>query len=224
MPKPFFEPLTKVLDSKTKKTVSDYIATMISHVKNNCLSDRKGVVLHRQNPKTKKIRCCRGTPSCENDNLYIDTLTGKSLGVGRADRLLSTYFEVSNDRKKSRRNGEELAECLFTHQTERFGMVNSLHMSAGYKEEDLPFPICQPALPDDLQGTDIGFDSSEDLAKEMEEMEASHAFIKDRDEVVVANELQDDDEPEDSIADQSLNDTVDLEAIESRLDHLVPEI
>ena len=85
LPKPSFKPLTKVVDFKLKKTVSDIISTQLSHVKEDCLSNPVGVIFHRQNPRTKKVLCCCGTPSCKNDNLYIDYLTGKSLGIGRGD-------------------------------------------------------------------------------------------------------------------------------------------
>ena len=94
IPKPFFKPMSKVIDNKSKKTVSDVIATQLGHIKADCLSDVPGIVLHRQNPRTKKIFCCRGTPSCENDNLHIDMLTGKSLGVGRGDRLLEFGYNT----------------------------------------------------------------------------------------------------------------------------------
>jgi hypothetical protein len=231
LPRPFFKAMTKVVDSKTKKTVSDVINTQIGHIKDDCLSDPPGVVLHRQNPKTKKIYCCRGTPSCENDNLYIDGLTGKSVGIGCADRLLSTYFEISNDRKKRNRSGEETNDCLFSHRTERFGMVNSLHLSAGLPENELPFSCCQPALPDDMNAADIGFDKGvslpngnsvgEVIAEEETAIELNGNFVEEEDGDDDNENSDDDDFVEET---NEITGMLDLDAIDQKLDWLVPEI
>ena len=227
LPQPYFKPMSKVIDNKTKKTVSDAIATQIRHVKDDCLSDPPGIVLHRQNARTKKIFCCRGTPSCENDNLYIDALTGKSLGVGRCDRLLSTYFEITNDRKRWTRIGECTDGCLFTHRTERFGMVNSLHTSAGFKENDLPFAsVCQPAIQEDIQNADLGFDSAMDiLNQEASENEEVTAYVEAHESGTVAEEEdcmdidEDDGESEVDVESSAPN-----AKVEATLEWLGPEI
>jgi hypothetical protein len=231
LPKPFFKPMSKVVDNKRRKSVSDIIATLLGHIKDDCLSDPPDVVLHRQNPKTKKIYCCRGTPSCENDNLHIDALTGKSIGIGRADRLLSTYFEVSNDRKRCNRNGETMEHCFFSHRTERFGMINSLHVSAGFKEQDIPFGgICQPALPSDISSADIGFDkgaslpSGESIADVLatENRTNGTGFVEDH-ETAAPGDDNSESEDDESVSDLPENDD-DVDGLDAKLDWLVPEI
>ena len=57
----------------------------------------------------------------------------------------------------------------------------------------------------------------------MEDIAEADAFIEDGDEVQVENDEHDED-PEESIAETSLNETVDLDAIEAKLEHLVPEV
>jgi len=71
----------------------------MEHVVKGCLSDPVGMDLHHKNPETGKVTCCRGTNSIENDNLYPDQLTGKAIGINKADRLMTTFFELGNDRK-----------------------------------------------------------------------------------------------------------------------------
>jgi hypothetical protein len=84
LPQPFFKPM----NAERRKLISD----QLRHITKGCLSDPPGIVLHRQNALTGKTMCCRGTPSCENANLYLDLLTGKSLGIARADRLTATFL------------------------------------------------------------------------------------------------------------------------------------
>jgi hypothetical protein len=56
VPKPFFKPMSSHVLEKNRK--SFVILTLMDHVKNGCLLDPPGVVLHRMNPKTKRIKCC----------------------------------------------------------------------------------------------------------------------------------------------------------------------
>jgi hypothetical protein len=155
LPNPFFRTMTP----KLKKLLNE----QWSHIETNCLSDPPGVVLHRQNPTTGKTFCCRGRPSCENANLYLDLLTGKHLGVNRADRLTSCFFELLNHRTRITRLGElpNGKSGLSTIQTERIGMLNTLARSCGYGDDDLPFPdVSLPALVSDLDKFDIGFNKA----------------------------------------------------------------
>jgi hypothetical protein len=123
-------PLSKAMSQKvgpSQKQVSQVIAGFPTHIKKGCLSDVPGVVLHRMNPKTGKIYCCRGTPSNKNNNLYLDELTGKHVGVGRAHMLISTYLEISNDQKPIQ------FHSLFCHQLSSSKLCQIL--SAASKEE-----------------------------------------------------------------------------------------
>ena len=113
--------------------------------------------LYFRNPKTNRLYCCRGTNSNETDNLYLKLLTGHHLGIGRADRLISTYLEISNERKKVNRLGESYD--MFCYKTEKLGFINSLYKAVGYDNEALPYPtLQQPAAMGDLGGADLGFD------------------------------------------------------------------
>jgi hypothetical protein len=110
------------------------------------LSDVPGINLYRLNPETQKLYCCRGTSSNETDNFFINCITGTSVGIGRCDRLLSTFFEVTNERKRCYRMGESKRnDTFFTHRTERLGMINSFTRSSGWTDDDLPYAIQQPA-------------------------------------------------------------------------------
>ena len=137
-------------------------------------------------------------------------------------RLLSTYFEISNDRKRWHRLGKTTDGCLFTHRTERFGLLNSLHSSAGFQESDMPFSsVCQPALPDDIEEADIGFDSAAEGLTAMEN-EAHIAFVEDDENggTVDQEDCTEDEGDEDSVAESG---TV-HNGVEEKLDWLVPEI
>ena len=127
LPKPFFKPMDQLVGSgKYRKPVRDQIQTLLDHIRKGCLSDPPGVVLHRENPITGQIFCSRGTSSCETDNLWLDALTGTSLGIARADRLISTYLAISNHRKEIKRTGKDPRRSLTTHRTEKHGFINSM--------------------------------------------------------------------------------------------------
>ena len=134
----FFKPMTDKLRRK--------LETQKSHVTNGCLSDPSfaatGVRIHRVNPKTGKARTGRSTGTNENDNmLVLRTLNSPTVGVARADRVISDHCEQSNEKKKVNRLGEEPA---ITHRTEKIYWVNSLATSVGFKEEELPYKVSIP--------------------------------------------------------------------------------
>jgi hypothetical protein len=159
LPKPFFKPMTQKL--KTRKSVRDCIMNQLAHVRKDCLSDVAGINLFCMNAKSNKIYCCRGSSGNETDNKYIDLITGNSVGLGRCDRLLSTFFEISNENKRRARIGEcASTDLCYTHRTECLAMVNSYTKSAGWKDDDMPFKVSNPAAisSTDLQKADIGFD------------------------------------------------------------------
>jgi hypothetical protein len=160
-PTPFFKSMTHRL--KDRKTVRDAILNLLEHVRKGCLSDVPGINLYRMNPETQKVFCCRGTSSNETDNFFINCITGTSVGIGRCERLLSTFFEVSNERKRCFRMGEcKNKDMFFTHRTERLGMINSYTRSSGWSEGDLPFSLPQPAAvtSEEIGNADIGFDAA----------------------------------------------------------------
>ena len=150
LPSPFFKLNNSSLVDAVRKT-------QLKCITEGYLSDPVGVTLHRKNPATGKIYCCRGTNSNETDNLYLRLLTGNHIGVARADRLISTYLEMSNDRKRMNRLGE--MTDLFTHKTETLALINSMARSAGFKDEELPYrSLSTPPTAEDIEAADIGFD------------------------------------------------------------------
>jgi hypothetical protein len=232
--KPFFKAMSHRTGSD-KKAVRDVILAQVKHIKKNCLSDPENVTLHRRNPRTGKINCCRGTPSCENSNLYTDELTGKSLGIGRCDRLLTTFFEVSNDRKKASRNGEVESSSMFTYRTERLAMVNSFLISLGYGEDELPFKVSHPAIPENLSEADIGFDHTvtveggstvQDIVnQEVATVQDNARFTEDSNgDVDEAEAPVATDESEEQQDSNSEEDGLDSNQVEERIAEIVPEI
>ena len=152
LPRPFFKPLNAKL--------RDLLNQQMLHIDSGCLSDPENLQLHRQNAKTKVMYTARGTSSVENGNLYLDALTGKAIGIARADRLLGTFFEIDNDRKRINRLGEWAGYDIFTHRTERLAMLNSLAKSAGYNDAELPYPDLNlpPLLKNVIAKAEMGFD------------------------------------------------------------------
>lgn len=100
-------PLPKRYFKSNKVVVDAVIQRQYETIRQNFLSDPEGIDLYRVNPVTGKLYNCRGTCSNENDNLHIDRLTGNHLGIQEADRLITTYFEISNDNKRFNRLGEQ---------------------------------------------------------------------------------------------------------------------
>jgi hypothetical protein len=105
LPKRFFKSRRDVVNAVCRK--------QFGSVSDGFLSDPVGVDLYRRNPQTQALFCCRGTNSNENDNFHLRKLTDSSLGIGEADRVISTYFELANDRKRQRRLGE--LQSVFTY-------------------------------------------------------------------------------------------------------------
>jgi len=98
LPKRFFKSKRDVVTAVSRK--------QLATVSDGFLSDPVGVELYSQNPSIGELFCCRGTNSNENDNFHLRKLTDASLGVAEADRVISTYFELANDRKRLKRLGE----------------------------------------------------------------------------------------------------------------------
>jgi hypothetical protein len=226
LPKPFFKPMSRTLRNE--------LNTLIGHIRSGCLSDVPGVSLHKMNPTTGKIFCCRGTNSNKNDNLYLRLLCGKHLGIARADRLISTYLEVSNDQKRVSRLGEGSEASNITYRTERLAMINSLHVEAGFKEDEPPFVMSHPAVPPEIQ-YDIGFDKAvklptgESVLDILEANDAARVSVNEYvDETVLEAGLLENSSEEDAIelveevADDG--DHVDPPTLERRVVELLPEI
>jgi len=199
LPRSFFKPLTTKL--------RDLINQQMKHVDSGCLSDPANLQLHRQNPKTNVIYTARGTSSVENGNLYIDSLTGKAIGIARADRLLGTFFEIDNDRKRINRLGEWAGYDIFTHRTERLAMLNSLAKSAGYTDDELPYPELNipPMLKDVIAKAEMGFDlapsttgSTTDVLTEMQNELAEGAPINPATEPIGTAQQQEEVEEEEA--------------------------
>ena len=159
-------PLPKLfLKNFHSQKVQDVISHQMSHVKEGCLSDPDPTVfnIHRQNSKGK-VYVARGTNTNEADNLYLDQLTGKSIGLARADRLLWTFFEQSNDRKRINRLSED---DHGTFHTESLALINGLAKSCGYSMADLPFSkVTYPSSCSvELFGEVMGFNYDEEPAE-----------------------------------------------------------
>ena len=151
LPKPFFKPL----NADRRKL----LANQMEHVVRGCLSDPPGMDLHQKNPETGKATCCRGTNSIENDNLCLDQLTGKAIGIAKADRLITTFFELGNDRKMTSRLGRQADwSDVFTNRTEELALINSMCLSAGFEEDELPFKVSNPPQLDETAAPELGFD------------------------------------------------------------------
>ena len=130
---------------KNSRNTENIIKEQLKHVRLGCLSDPSGVSMHHQNPVTGKFYCRRGTSSIESDHRGLDEMTGTHIGVGLCDRKSTTYFEMLNEKKRVNRLGE--TDCG-THRTETLALVNSLASSAGFADDNLPFPdLSVPAMP-----------------------------------------------------------------------------
>jgi hypothetical protein len=110
----------------------------MSHVRKGCLSDPpKDVIrLHRINPVTGKGFSGRSTGTNENDNMFLNRLLNTpSIGLARAERIISDHYEASNAKKEVSRLG---GQQHLTNRTEKLYAVNSMHTSCGFPDHDLP--------------------------------------------------------------------------------------
>lgn len=141
---------------KFNKDLRDLIKSQLDHVRTGCLSDPdpNWFCVHRTNPVTGKSFTCRGTSSNESDNLQLEFLTGKSIGITRAIRLLGDFFERSNDNKRINRLGEEDYK---TYRIEALLLIRTLAREAGVALDELPYKeLSIPKVIDIME--DIGFD------------------------------------------------------------------
>lgn len=130
-------PLPQTYWKKNSSLVQDVIRRQMKHVDDGCLSDPPDVSLFKMNPRTGMIFTARGTNTNERDNLDLATkiLTATVIGLHRAERLIYTYFEGSNHRKRIRRCGDEDDG---THHTEKLALINTFAKSLGYN--NIPYP------------------------------------------------------------------------------------
>jgi len=146
-PKQYLKSSTSPIYVNGKKTsVQNVIDNQLSHIARDCLSDPPGniVNLFRTNPLSGKTYCARGTPASEADNYWLNMLAGSTIGIHRAERLIATFFEMSNERKRVRRLGEVEHP---TFRTEVLAFANSLAAAAGVDFvpfADLAMPTMQP--------------------------------------------------------------------------------
>jgi len=92
--------------------------------------------MHMTNPATGKHSVARGTSLNETAKRHLNALSGNSIGIDCAGRLLNCVFEVWNGKIQSARLG---SEDFGTAQTEVSALLNSLAGGAGWGELDLPF-------------------------------------------------------------------------------------
>jgi len=142
------------------------IINQLEHVKKGCLSDPpfEIVGLHRHNARTKKTHTGRGSSSIEVDNRYVlAALPTSAVGLTRAVRVISDYYEASNDRKRVRRLGEAPSPST---RTEQMQALHGFAIQAGFKDSELLVqpPQCPSDL--DLLEESMGFDHA--LPKEFE--------------------------------------------------------
>jgi hypothetical protein len=134
----FFKPMTDA--------VKHQIQLQLDHIRNGCLSDppKEKVPITRVNPVTKDAFTARSTGTNEVDNRYLNRLLDTpSVGIARAERLISDHYERSNDRKRCRRLGEPEA---ISYRTERLYFLNSIAKSAGFAGDELPVKVAYPPL------------------------------------------------------------------------------
>jgi hypothetical protein len=114
------------------------IDNQMGHVRKGCLSDppKELVSIHRINPVNGKGFSARSTGTNENDNMFLNRLLNTpSIGLARAERVISDHYEQSNGKKEvSRQGGPE----HITARTEKLYTLNSVAKSCGIKDDDLP--------------------------------------------------------------------------------------
>jgi hypothetical protein len=108
--------------------------------------------------------------------------------------------------------------CLFSHGSERFGMVNSMHVSAGFCQDNFPFSVCQPAVTSDTKEAGIRFNKGAELPT------VDNSFVEDHEMALAEENVASDDEEEDNddVADETGG--IDMNKVDSKVDWLVPEI
>jgi hypothetical protein len=124
----------KVLSDEVRSAINN----QLKHITKGCISDpQKEVInMHRVNPTNQKAYTTRSTGTNENDNMQLyRLLNSPTVGIHRAERVISDHYEQSNDRKKVSRLGEHQ---LCTHRTEKLYVLNSIAVELGFKEDQLP--------------------------------------------------------------------------------------
>jgi hypothetical protein len=149
-------PCTFFVNTTVAKNI---IRKQMKHVDKGCLSDPPTdlVNIFRYNPVKKVCYVARGTNTNERDNLDLATriLTATHIGIHRADRLISSFFERKNTDKSVIRMGQE---DQGTYETERLLMLNSYAASVGYDPvREVPFPnvrapTISPTAPKEFMG------------------------------------------------------------------------
>lgn len=142
------------------------IRQQLSHIKKGCLSDPEDVGVHFYNSGLDIWHTMRGTSGLEADNKLIDELTGNSIGIELADRLLWNFFEQSNDRKRIQRCGEI---DYGASKTETLAFINVQAASAGFSGTELPYPDLHlprvlPNIEEEAIGLDFKFPDYEDVS------------------------------------------------------------
>jgi len=136
------------------------INNQLEHVRRGCLSDPPAdiVPIHRINTKTGKVYTARSTGSVEVAWRYIHhILDTPSIGFTRAEQVINNYLEVSNDKKKTSRLGQEPE---VTSRTEQLQALHSMASRCGFSDVDIPVPDPATTFPVDLSNLEenIGFD------------------------------------------------------------------
>jgi hypothetical protein len=118
------------------------VDNQMKHVIKGCLLDppKEVVKIHQVNPVTGKAFSGRSTGTNENDNMFLNRLLNTpSIGLSRAERVISDHYEASNEKKQVSRLGGD--EQLTTH-TEKAYAINSIAKSCGFSYNQLPIKEC----------------------------------------------------------------------------------
>ena len=141
-----------------KSNITNVVREQMKHVDCGCLSDPPTTLVNiwRKNPVTGAVFVARGTNTNERDNLDLayKILVATHIGIHRAERMITTFFEEKNHRKGIVRLGEV---DHGTYQTEKLLALNNYARTVGYPIERLPY--CSVTAPTDCidHKEDMGF-------------------------------------------------------------------
>jgi hypothetical protein len=138
--------------------VREEVKKQMKHVTNDCLSDppTELVNIFRHNAVKDIVYVARGTNTNERDNLDLaNILSATHIGVHRADRIMSCFFEMKNHRKSIVRCGEK---DNGTDELEKLLLLNSFAKSIGYTDNEVPFQgLSAPKSRNDSEAEYMGF-------------------------------------------------------------------
>jgi hypothetical protein len=138
--------------------IRDRIKEQLKHIDKGCLSDPPVTLvnLHRYNAKKDVVFIARGTNSNERDNVDLSSkiLSATHVGLHRAERLITGFFEIRNHNKAITRLGEY---DHGTYQTERLLNLNSYAIAVGFTKAPYDRVSCPTVSTGDTVET-MGFE------------------------------------------------------------------